>query len=78
MYRWCLNSLPMSIPSDVETEMNFGEATYLTISIQKMIRDMVMNELYESDMFDNYRNLREYCMHHGPTYQPDEGGEVDG
>ena len=69
MYNWYLNSLPMSTPSTVEEEMNFGEPTYLTISIHKMIRDIVMNELFESDMFENYRNIRTYCNSNGPTYQ---------
>ena len=75
MYDWYLNPLPMSTKSEVELVMNFGEPTYMNTSIHKTICNYVMDELYESEMFENYRKLREYCVQHGPHYQNDS--EID-
>ena len=68
MYSWYLNSLSMTDKDDVEREMNGGELTYITNSMHKELRDVVMHSLFESKMFVEYRTIRDYCLEHGPTY----------
>ena len=71
MYGWYLNEMPMGAKDKVERELNFGELTMFNDSIHKQLKDLMLSVLYNDDMFENYRKIRNYCLEHGPNYKTD-------
>ena len=71
MYTWYLNDVPIHVKDHVESVLNFGELTVMTDSIHKQLKDLLITVLYNDDMFENYRKIRNYCLEHGPNYKTD-------